>query len=279
MSTMPVTITSIRHGESESNVVKNAFERSKEVRRGKDVMSVHTSFRRLTPKGREQAEAARCWLHTWMKNEGLTEGDFRFYVSPYVRAIETAGLLGIGNTWRKDSRNMERNWGTLDFMTYEEREKQYGKDVLSGREKFPFYWRPVDGETMQELLTRRYLMLKTYRRECSGRHCLQVSHGEVMLMDRYLLEYWMPEDLLAYMTHHESNVHIHNCRIIQYSRRTADGTIAEKIARVRFINPMDPNDPETNLDWQPIKRPLYTHTQLLAEAEQHPRFLVGEDLF
>ncbi len=273
MSAMPITFTSIRHGESEGNVAKTLFEQGRPSKNEKNFQKEHTSRWRLTDKGREQAAAAGEWVRRWIAEEGYRERDFRFYCSHYARARETAGHLRISDEWRLDSRIMERNWGTIDEMTYEERGKKFGEEMAKRKDHAMFWVPRGGGESMLDMINRRYLMFMTYRRECSKGHCVQVSHGEVMTVDRYLLEYWTPEVLRSYMFTHDDNVHIHNCRIIQYTRRTAEGTLAEKVQRVRFVNPMAPDDPRTNLDWQPIKRPLFTSAQLLAEVEMFPRVL------
>ncbi|HET9641404.1 MAG TPA: histidine phosphatase family protein [Candidatus Paceibacterota bacterium] len=273
MPSMPITFTSIRHGESESNVAKDRAERGKPLPNEEKLMQTHTSERRLTTKGREQAKAAGVWLRHWMAVEHLHESSFRYYVSPYIRTIETAGVLGVGGkNWRQDNRLMERNWGSMDLLTYDERARRFG-EVLRNRKMHAWFWRPSDGETFQDVFNRRYSMFVTYRRECEKIHCIQVSHGETMLVDRYILEYWTPIKLREYMVRHDDTVHIENCRIIQYTRVGDDGRLRDKIQRVRFVNPMDPNDPQTNLDWQPIVRPLYSPEDLLAMAAMFPRFI------
>ena len=167
---------------------------------------------------------------------------------------------------------MERNWGFMDQLTHEERVKKFG-ETLKDRKELAWFWRPSDGETLQDVFNRRYTMFMTYRRECSNLHCVQVSHGEIMIVDRYLLEYWVPDTLRKYMLSHSPQVHIENCRIIQYTRYDAHGELQSKLQRVRFVNPWAPDNPETNLDWHSIVRPLFTHSELLAEAEKFQQYL------
>ena len=87
---MPIRLFLVRHGESEANVIR-------------DDNALYAQFRdvpdaeyRLTPTGVEQACKAGVWLAA-----ARTEfaGELVGFVSPFVRAKETAGNLGLGLTW------------------------------------------------------------------------------------------------------------------------------------------------------------------------------------
>lgn len=267
---MPLSITFIRHGESESNVVKDLKEANQEIPNEEALMRVHTSERRLTTKGVAQAQAAGVWMREWLKTRPGNQK--RFYVSPYVRTQETAAHLGLGVDWRVDPRLVERNWGMMDSLTYEERIKRFG-DTLNERKERAFFWRPSDGETLQDVFLRVRDFAGTLTRDCPFMDVVVVCHGEVMWVERTLLEYWTPHDLSAHMTGHDPKTYVSNCRIIQYTREQDNAEPAQRIVRVRFIDPTDPNNPEKNLDWQPIKRPLLSDADLLRFAEKHPRYL------
>ncbi len=236
-------------------------------------MRTHTSERRLTPLGVTQAHAAGVWMKEWLKSRD--EISKRFYVSPYVRTMETAAHLALGVEWRQDVRICERNWGSMDALTYDERIKRFG-ETLNDRKELAFFWRPSDGETLQDVFSRLRDFGSTLARDCSSMDVVVVCHGEVMWIERTLLEYWTPYDLRREMKSENPQTKIHNCRIIQYSRELESGELAQKIANVRFINPMAPEDPETNRDWQPVRRPLLNDQQLLSFAESHQRFLEAE---
>lgn len=268
---LPTTITLVRHGQSESNLAKDYFETGKRFGREEELMRVHTSERRLTPKGVGQAKAAGLWLRD---NLGTPEelAQVRCYVSPYVRAMETAGHLGFGDDWRVDTRLMERNWGDLDQKSYADRVRLF-QNELDYRKDYAFFWRPSNGETMQDVFLRTRDMLATLHRECEDKQVLMVNHGETMWVWRTVLERWLPAQLRDAMLSHDDRIWIHNCRIIQYTRFREDGTLAPRLVRMRMVNPSDPENPDVNLPWTPIERKRWSHTGLREYAEGHPCFM------
>jgi broad specificity phosphatase PhoE len=275
--TMPLTLTLIRHGESESNVAKSALEKGVEIPREKELMKVHTSERRLTPLGIQQSQKAGVWVDSWLDTEGITREPavVRCYVSPYVRAAETAGFMKLDVKWRIDNRLCERNWGELDQMTHKERRRLF-KEKLLLRKEHAFFWRPSDGETLQDVFLRIRDLIGTLHRECTDMHVIVVSHGETMWAWRTILEYWLPKDLSAAMSSDDERMDMMNCRVVQYSRFDGTGVPRPHFARVRFVNPMKPNDPATNHDWIPVKRRLWGSEDLLKYAGTHERFLEQE---
>jgi len=268
--TSPITLTLVRHGESESNAAKRAAEKGKPHPNEAALMDVHTSERRLTPRGVEQAKQAGRWLRQYFA--GTERHAIRGYVSPYARAAETAGLLGLNLSWYVDSRLCERNWGHLDQMTHEARMEFFRED-LARREKFALFWAPPGGESMKQV----FLLLRdwegTLHRECTNMHVLAVCHGETMWAERYLREYWVPRDLSRAMQSNDRRFKILNCRIIQYSREDQNGVLQPRFARVRFIDPRDPENAETNHDWLPVQRKLFSSNDLLEYASSFDRFL------
>jgi broad specificity phosphatase PhoE len=273
--TMPITLTLVRHGESESNVAKRHFDKHKKSIKGeKALMSVHTSERRLTPRGVDQAQAAGVCLRRWFDEENIKIRRTRVYVSPYVRASETAGHLGLDNKWRMDNRLVERNWGDLDQMTHEERMHKY-REEFDLRKEFAFFWRAGNGETLQDVFGRLRDFTNTLHRECSKKHVIVVTHGETMWAFRTLLEYWLPQDLREAMISRNKQTQIVNGRIVQYTRIDEKGKPQKRIVRMRMTHPTHPEDPKKNLPWQPVGRHEYSNADLLEYAEVHPRFLAA----
>lgn len=273
--TMPISLVLERHGESESNLAKTIAERGGTLSTEDALMKVHTSERRLTPLGVRQAKAAGLWLReNWYDPEH--SDDYRFYVSPYVRAMETAGNNGIGDNWKIDSRLVERNWGHFDQMTYAERNERFEHE-LRFRKDHAFFWRPTDGETMQDVFMRTRDMTASLHRDCADKRVLIVTHGETMWVWRTVLERLMPMQLRELMLSEDDRMWIHNCRLIEYSREQDDGTLAPRFVRMRFVNPGDPEDPKTNWDWQPIPRRTWSHADLVSFAQQFPLFIPEEE--
>lgn len=270
---MPLTVTLVRHGESESNLAKDLAEDGRAHENEAALMRVHTSERRLTPLGVEQAKAAGAYIRDWMGRMGITVADCRFYVSPYVRAMETAGHMQIPNAfWRPENRIVERNWGDMDQLTYAERAERYGEE-MGLRKEHAFFWRPSDGETMQDVFDRYRDLVGTMHRECEQMHVIVVTHGELMWAARALHEYWSPQDLREAMLDRQSQTGMHNCRIIQYGRMMRNEIVASRLVGVRFIDSMAPDDSTRNLDWQRIERPTFSSDDLLCFAERYPHFL------
>lgn len=270
--TMPRTLTLIRHGESESNLAKRAAERGEPFppEQEKQLMNVHTSERRLTPKGVKQAQQAGVWMRKFLASEAGVP--VRGYVSPYVRAAETASLMNLGIQWRIDSRICERNWGKLDQMTHDERMKMFKKE-LGRREEFALFWKPPGGDSLMNV----FLMLRdldlTLEKKCSNMNVVMVCHGETMLSGRFLREYWLPRDLRNAMQSNDQHFKTMNCRIIQYTRDDEQGNTRDFYVRVRFVDPRDPTNPDTNHDWMPVERRLWSDDDLLEYVNLHPRFL------
>jgi len=85
----PMELVLVRHGQSEGN---EAVARSKKGDLSAyvpDFQKKHSSSYRLTDKGLLQARVAGRYIR-----EHVSEKFDRYYTSEYVRAMETAGLLG-----------------------------------------------------------------------------------------------------------------------------------------------------------------------------------------
>lgn len=269
--TMPVSLVLERHGESESNKAKSLYETGTNFADEGDLMRVHTSERRLTAKGVRQAIAAGNWLrNNWY--DASRPDEYRLYVSPYVRAMETAGHTGFGDDWRVDARIVERNWGHFDLIPYQERVKKF-TDELKLRKDQAFFWRPTDGETLQDVFLRIRDITASLHRDCSDKKVLIVSHGETMWVWRTVLERLMPMELRNLMLSDDDRIWIHNCRLIEYTRLNEDGTLAPRFVRMRFVNPGSPDDPDTNWDWHEIPRRKWSHQDLLEFTKTFPMFI------
>ncbi|KKW24888.1 MAG: Phosphoglycerate mutase domain-containing protein [Candidatus Kaiserbacteria bacterium GW2011_GWB1_52_6] len=278
--TMPVTTTWIRHGKSESNETTSLAKKGTPHPREAALKNVHTSKRRLTLLGIEQARQAGIWIERDMQQRAavLAGQTFqtRYFTSPYVRTMETALETGLRVKWRPDTRLCERNWGIVDHLTYDKQMRIFRKE-LRRRETDAFFWTPRDGESLLQVQGRLRQFLDMLNRQCSQCHAYISSHGETMWAGRSLHEYWMPEELAQRMLNEDKDLQnkMLNCRIVQYSRQKDDASaeLDDHICRVRLINPMRPDDSTTNLDWQPVRRREFDPEELRAYVNQFKHYL------
>ncbi len=265
---MPRHLVLVRHGESEGNVANRRSRQGDNSAFTDAFRNRHSSQWRLTDRGREQAIAAGAWIRA-----NYPEGFGRKYSSEYLRAMETAAMLGLPGNWYVDFYLRERDWGQLDVMTDEERHARFA-DELRRRDIDSFFWAPPGGESMAHLCLRVDRVLNTLHRECSDTDVLTVCHGEVMWAFRVRLER-MPQriyrDLEA--SDHPWN-HIHNGQILEYSR--IDPETGEEHSHMEWVRSTCPWDDDRSWNrWERIKRPKLTSDMLLAEVERTTRILAG----
>lgn len=257
--TLPVNMWFIRHGLSEGNFVQRQSERGEHAL----FQALHddrdTRHFRLMGRGREQARAAGLWLSD--NRVALS----RYYVSEYLRARETAALLGLpGAQWRIVDRLNERDAGEYHRVPHEERKIRFPGDEESRRRE-RYYWRPPGGESLYDLTQRLDRFLGTLHRECSEKNVVVVCHGEVM---------WMFRKLLFRLTANDFGVlhdteQLHNGEIHQYSRENPHdpGDLRSYVTWFRRIRPLAALDERIG-PWVEIVYQKYTNEELLADVEK-----------
>ena len=260
MPTLPLNLVLVRHGQSELNV---AHQRDREgdpslVILGKDR---HCSSFPLTELGRKQAELAGVWLR-----ENFSRGFDRYEVSEYVRAMETAALLGLPNAnWFLNSYLIEREWGDLDGFPLNARELLFAQ-TLKMRNVQPFFWRAPNGESFNDLCMRADRILDTYSRKCSDGSVICVNHGELILALIMRIERLTVDMAIRLLRSKKNEDQIWNCQIIIYSRQNPDtGEVSERMEWVRMVRPT--TEPVTDFGWRKIVRPSFTNEQLMTLAK------------
>jgi NAD+ kinase len=269
--TMPIDLVLVRHGESEGNVV---YARARLGDHGlftPAFQSRHSSRWRLTRRGVEQARVAGAWLRQHVA------GAFdRYYVSEYLRAMETAGHLGFDQaTWFPEFYLRERDWGAFDLLSHEERRQRY-RDDFDRRELDTFYWTPPGGESMASLCLRIDRVLNTLHRECADQRVLVVCHGEVMWGFRVRLERMTQERYHDLDRSREPRHKLHNCQVLHYTRREpGTGAIAPYLNWMRSVCPWDPTCSDDA--WQEVHRPRCSSADLLALVQRTPHLWAEEE--
>ncbi len=259
--TMPIDLVLVRHGQSEHNLASHFAKNGDESLYTDAFRARHDSLHRLTPKGRQQAKMAGDWLRA----NKYPVFD-RKYVSSYIRAMETAGLLSLdGPEWMLDPLLREREWGELDNMTPQERE-EHAEESLRVRDTDPFYWTPPNGESIAQVTIRLRSVLDTLHRECSDKRVVIVCHGEVMATFRFVLERMTVDEWMEFKTSDKPGDKIQNCQILHYTRRNPEtGQLSPHLDWLKSISPTDQSNSFTS--WLDIVRRRFSNDQLLKAAE------------
>lgn len=265
---MPRNLVLVRHGESEGNIAGKRSKAGDNSHYTPEFRRRHSSTWRLTDLGIEQAKAAGRWLQ-----DNLTFTITRQYTSEYVRAMETAYYLDRTGTWYVDFNLRERDRGVTDVMPHDEQLEKYPEEAQR-RSIDSFYWTPLGGESMANLALRKYRVMDTLHRECSQGNVLFVCHGEVIWIDRVLLERMTQRRYSELDASDDPRDHIHNGQIIHYTRISPyDGTEHPYYMWMRSICPTDLS--LSRNEWEPIERPKFANEDLKAVFDHIPRMIAG----
>lgn len=268
--TLPLDIILVRHGQSEGNAAKRRSEAGDHSAFSEEFRKRHTASFRLTDLGKEQARLAGQWIRDFLD---VQDWKFdRYLTSEYIRAKETAALLGLHQAeWMCDPYLSERDWGNLEQMPEKERNEKFG-EALRQRDAEPFFWRPPNGESFMGLSLRIDRVLDTFHRECNEKRVIAVCHGEVIRAFQLRIERIPRAEFKRSILSDESEDRIHNCQIVHYSRRNPKtGEVARHANWVRWIRPTD--EPVTEVPWREITRRRYTNEDLLTEVEGIPQLV------
>jgi NAD+ kinase len=263
---MPLHFVLVRHGESEGNLVRRREREGDHSGFTEAFRRVHSSQYRLTGLGRRQAAEAGRWIR-----EHIGTRFHRYYVSEYIRAVETAALLTLpGANWFKTPFLREREAGELDSLTEAEKERDFARYMLARRND-SYFWKPPNGESMVDVCLRLHRFLDTVHRGRSEGSMIVVCHANVMQAFRILLERLSQTRFNALANSPNPHDHIHNCQVLHYTRQNpADpADIRPHLLWLRSVCPTDLA--RSSNEWQTIERGHYTNEDLLREAEAVPR--------
>lgn len=266
---LPIDIILVRHGQSEGNAANRASRKGDNRFFTPEFLDRHSRDFRLTDRGIEQAKAASQWLR-----QNIQMPLDRFYVSDYIRAMETAVHLELsGAQWRPEYQLRERDKALMDNCPEDEQKKLF---TLEQRQYDinPFYSYPAGGG---ESIASMCLRLKTdfiahLARECSDKRIVVVCHGHLMRGFQLEFEDLGSNDFIRLDASEEPSEKIRNCQILWYTRRDPDTGRVEssKLVAVRSVCPWDPNG---DYGWRRITRRRYTNEELLEEVNRYPRLI------
>lgn len=255
---MPNDLILVRHGHSEGNLAVEKAQYGDE--------SFYTpQFRerpghqwRLTADGRDQAIDTGKWLVS-----ELGDNFDRYYVSPYIRTRETAGLLNLNNAdWRISQRLRERDWGDIDAIPLKEFKAIFPHNALR-KEIDALYWRPPGGESIADVRLRVRSFFDTLHRECAEQKVIVVTHGEYMWAIRAELEYLNDEEWIA--ADKDKSQKIYNTQVLHYTRINPDGgENSHYLGWVRSVCSWK----DIDSGWKKIDRNRYTNKQLLEQVDK-----------
>ena len=199
----------VRHGESSGNVARDRAEADRQDRIELTHRDVDIP---LSTNGEQQAAALGRLLGE------LDEPPTRLWVSPYVRARQTADLAletaGLDLPRVVDERLREREFGVLDGLTRQGITSLYPEESERRSKIGKFYHRPPGGESWSDVLLRLRAALSDLALQTEGERVLLVAHQVVVLLVRYVLEAMDEQQVLAV----DAEGEVANCSLTSYER-------------------------------------------------------------
>jgi broad specificity phosphatase PhoE len=258
---MPIRLLLIRHGESEGNLGHDVPELAKRL------SDVPDNELRLSKLGVEQAIKAGQYVRKYFEEDESFTGRTVGFVSPFIRAKETAGHLGLGLQWKDSPFIVERDWGHFSELDAEEQSR-----FKANKKRNPLYACMPNGQSLSGLLNSNYLFFGKLHREHSEDRVVAVCHGERLLTIRYMLERMSDKEFGRIIRSRAKSDQVRNTQIVEYCRKDPEtSTILERYEWMRSFCPWDLR--EKDLIWKPILRPRMNDSELIADAEEFPRYL------
>lgn len=263
---MPIDLYGVRHGESDRNFANRMLENGEFDYFTKQFIEQPSALARLTDEGRMQAARTGEWLREHA-NLGPEDG---YFVSSYIRAIESAGLLGLPHArWRRRNELRERSAGDWESLSGEERRRRIKAQPTRLYEKDPWNWSSPNGESFADVAMRVWIFLHGLHEGYGEKRAVIMCHGYLMLALRQLLERMPDETFRKVYNSRDPDDRTHNCLILHYTRMREDGTLASHYVRMRKIVAWDPS--LVSSAWTPIERQLLSNDELLEIAGRYPR--------
>lgn len=223
--TTPDDLVLVRHGESVGNVAAHAERAGDLSKYTKEYSSTPGHRWPITATGIAQVGCTGAWLGTEFVREDGTLFD-QHYASPFTRSRQTAGHLGlmhqrvppVSPQWRVNRALRERDWGDVGSISRTEFRSR-PEYALSARHQSsnPLYWTPPGGESIAWVAENRVRnVLDTLHREAAGAQVIAVTHGEMMMAFRLVLERLSDTDFEAMVA--DRSQRPSNGGVLHYSR-------------------------------------------------------------
>ena len=190
----PERLCLVRHGESSGNVARDYAEAN-------DLERIALSHRDVDVPLSERGESQAAALGRWMAALREAERFDCIWVSPYVRAQQTAGLAlaaaGLDLPVIVDERLREREFGVLDGLTRKGITALWPQESERRAAVGKFYHRPPGGESWTDAALRVRGVVADIRADWAGRRVMVVAHQVVVLLFRYVIEGMTEAEILA----------------------------------------------------------------------------------
>ena len=270
----PVTLTLVRHGQSEHNAAMKGLVDPTEL---PAIISRPDWQHVLTSKGLQQADAAGRLLQRWHGREFY----HKLLCSPYVRTRQT--MLNVsahldGNIIVEDN-CMERSWGTYGMLPRENARERY-PEVAALHKESPFFAKFPEGESNTDVVNRIKLLQLTTLADCETENVLIVAHGAYIEAFMYELENLLPEDWDEFVKTKDAFYNVKNCAVVEYTRRNPDDRfdVRSKYHWRRLSNEPNGDASPNNADWHPIiTSSVFTRDQL-RETIAHAKPLITPEV-
>lgn len=268
---MPNNLVLVRHGQSAGNIAIDMAKRG-DLSAFTDAYTTTPGHQwRLSDLGRQQAAAIGAHIAAT-----FTRFD-RYYCSPFVRTVETAGHLALPDAqWRKNRAIRERDWGDIGCLPLSEFEARPEYEMNARMKRIdPLYWCPPGGESIAMVAEDRVRnVCSTLHRECSDLDIIMVTHGELMMAFRLVLERLDDAEFAA--LDRSPDGQIANCETLHFTRiNPATGTQAPRLQWLRRTRPVCTNGEwQTHTgEWVNFAQRTYTNDELLTQVADIPQLV------
>lgn len=263
-----------RHGQSERNAIENfdGGEATEGNPLHQDARSRPDWQHRLSNLGEEQARQSRLVIEAKLGGVASFDG---LYVSPYIRAFETAAHMGGDyiSDWEADENISERNWGHLSYITEPERQLRF-PETNTARYNNAWYQSPEGGESLMDARIRFERFWNRISRQHNQRRVFAVAHHDTIYAAHRVIENMLPEEWDE--IYHGNEVFIGNCMMINWSSVNPNDPSDrhETMQWKRYINPFNETEAPFDGQWVELKkRRRFFGGELLKRVQQFERIL------
>lgn len=210
----------VRHGVCTGNVADRASSKGDHSYFTDDFMTQSSDSWPLTEEGFRQSKCAGEKI-----SELVSSVDF-LMCSGVLRATQTAEAMKlVGCARRYEPLLRERNWGGVENLPYDKRNKIFSSRSISPVED-SIDWSPPGGESMKFVIDRMKFYLHRSNLIYANKCVVAVTHGGPIQAMRVIHN---KVDEVSYTSFIGGNNYIRNCQIVHYSGRSGNLFANERV--------------------------------------------------